>query len=151
LPRQEWYPTSFRSRGQIFWGRKKKTGKGSSLLEKRTGDQKLKIADRSSRAPTFQKIARRQDGEHEVNWCGGNQKKDAAKTTSFVFVVVLGALVLGCAMGASGKEKMEPCESEWDVSRADEPTAMQLQVTPLLRTDRVANPTSTHDSETRES
>jgi hypothetical protein len=68
-----------------------------------------------------------------------------------VFVVVLGALVLGCAMGASGKEKMEPFESEWDVSRADEQTAMQLQVTPLLRTDRVANPISTHDSGTRES
>jgi hypothetical protein len=49
----------------------------------------LKIADRSSRAPTFQKIGRRQDGEHEVNCCGGNQKKDAVKTTSFVFVVVL--------------------------------------------------------------
>ncbi len=68
-----------------------------------------------------------------------------------MFVVVLGALVLGCAMGASGKEKAEPFESEWDVSRADQQTVMQLQVPPLLRTDRVANPTSTHDSETRES
>jgi hypothetical protein len=52
--------------------------------------------------PPSKKIARRQDGEHEVNCRGGNQKKEAAKTTSFVFVVVLGALVLGCAMGASG-------------------------------------------------
>ena len=74
-----------------------------------------------------------------------------AKTTSFVFVVVLGALVLGCAMGTSGKDKMAPFESESDVSRADQQVAMQLQVTPLLRTDSVENPTSTHDSETRES
>ena len=73
------------------------------------------------------------------------------KTTSFPFVVVLGALVLGCDMGASGKDKMVPFESESDVSRADQQMAMQLQVTPLLRTDSVANPTSTHDSATRES
>jgi hypothetical protein len=37
---------------------------------------------------------------------------------SFVFVVVLGALVLGSVMTASGKEKMTRFESESDVSRA---------------------------------
>jgi hypothetical protein len=82
----------------------------------------------------------------------GNQNKDMAggKQASLLFVAVLGALVLGSVIGASGKEKMECFESQSDVSGADGQTAMQLQVTPPLRTDSVANSISTHDSATRE-
>ena len=70
----------------------------------------------------------------------------------FLFVVVVGALVLGSEMGASGKDEMMCLDNQSDVSIADQQMmtsdarTMQVQVTPLLRTDSVANAISTHDS-----
>jgi hypothetical protein len=40
-------------------------------------------------------------------------------------------------------------ETQSDVSRVDQQMTVQLQVTPLLRTDSVGNSMSTHDSPTR--
>jgi len=62
--------------------------------------------------------------------------------TVFLLFVVVGALVLGSAMGASGKDEMIRLDNQSDVSRTGEEMmdtrTMQVQVTDLLRTDSVA-------------
>jgi hypothetical protein len=68
---------------------------------------------------------------------------------SFLLVPVVDVFVLGSPMGVSGKEKMMCLETQSDVSRVDQQMTVQLQVTPLLRTDSVGNSMSTHDSPTR--
>ena len=70
----------------------------------------------------------------------------------FLLFPVVDALVLGSTMGASGKDEMMCLDNQSDVSIVDQQMmtsdarTMQVQVTPLLRTDSVANAISTHDS-----
>jgi hypothetical protein len=127
-------------------GEKKSKNKKREKIKIGTGLPE--IADRSS-PPAENRKDRR--GEHpKLLW--GNQNKDMAggKQASLLFVAVLGALVMGSAIGGSGKEKMDRFESQSDVSGADRQMVMHLQVTPPLRTDSVANSISTHDSATHE-
>ncbi len=66
-------------------------------------------------------------------------------------MVVVVAIVLGSSMGTSGKDEMIRLDNQSDVLISDQQLTdtwtMQVQGTPLLRTDSVANTISTHDSQ----
>jgi hypothetical protein len=67
-----------------------------------------------------------------------------------LLLVVVDTLVLGSVMGTSGNDEMMCLENQSDVSISDQQMmdtlTIQVQVTPLLRTDSVVNVISTHDS-----